>query len=134
MAAACGRKAPPAKEPPSLFRFRMATAPESKIWTIGHSNRTIEKFTALLKGEMIAQLADVRRFPGSRRYPHFAKGNLTESLAGIGIEYVHLPELGGRREPLPNSPNSAWRNDAFRGYADYMMTREFQAAAGTLEK
>lgn len=99
-----------------------------QIWTIGHSNRTLEQFLELLAQNHIELLADVRRFPGSRRLPHFNQENLSQSLAGIGIEYIHFPELGGRRRSvLPNSPNNAWRNAAFRSYADYMMTDEFRA-------
>jgi uncharacterized protein (DUF488 family) len=97
-----------------------------QIWTIGHSNRTLEQFTELLTAHQIRLLADVRRFPGSRRLPHFNKENLSESLPQIGIEYMHFPELGGRRKVRPDSPNTVWRNEAFRGYADFMMTPEFR--------
>lgn len=98
-----------------------------QIWTIGHSNRTLEQFLELLAGQRIELLADVRRFPGSRRLPHFNQENLSQSLARAGIEYIHFPELGGRRRPvLADSPNSAWRNASFRGYADFMMTQEFR--------
>jgi len=96
------------------------------LWTIGHSNRTLEQFTELLASQKIELLADVRRFPGSRRLPHFNQENLSPSLAAAGIEYVHFPELGGRRKALADSPNNAWRNEAFRGYADFMMTPEFR--------
>jgi uncharacterized protein (DUF488 family) len=98
-----------------------------QLWTVGHSNRTLEQFIELLTTQRIQLLADVRRFPGSRRLPHFNQENLAKSLAEVGIEYVHFPELGGRRKALPNSPNNAWRNEAFRGYADFMMTPEFRA-------
>ena len=97
------------------------------LWTVGHSNRTLEQFIELLASQRIEALADVRQFPGSRRLPHFNQENLSKSLAGVGIEYVHFRELGGRRKALANSPNNAWRNEAFRGYADYMMTPEFHA-------
>ena len=97
------------------------------IWTIGHSMRSAEEFIALLGGNGIQALADVRRFPGSRKYPHFNVEPLAHALQDAGIEYVPFPELGGRRKPLPDSPNTAWRNDAFRGYADYMRTPEFAA-------
>jgi uncharacterized protein (DUF488 family) len=70
-------------------------------------------------------VADVRRFAGSRRYPHFNHQELTNSLEAVGIRYLWLPELGGRRRPRPDSPNVAWRNAAFRGYADYMDTDAF---------
>jgi len=95
------------------------------IWTIGHSTRSAAEFLALLTSNGIEALADVRRFPGSRKYPHFNVEPLTHTLGEAGVQYVPFPELGGRRKPLPDSRNTAWRNDAFRGYADYMQTREF---------
>jgi len=95
------------------------------IWTIGHSTRSAAEFLALLTGNGIEALADVRRFPGSRKYPHFNVEPLAHTLGEAGVQYVPFPELGGRRKPLPDSRNTAWRNDAFRGYADYMQTREF---------
>jgi uncharacterized protein (DUF488 family) len=105
-----------------------------QLWTIGHSNRSIEQFLELLTGQQIQSLADVRRFPGSRRQPHFNSENLPKSLAQAGIAYVHFPELGGRRKASPNSPNTVWRNEAFRGYADFMMTPEFRAGIERLLK
>jgi uncharacterized protein (DUF488 family) len=95
------------------------------IWTIGHSTRTIEDFLALLRAHRIESLVDVRHYPGSRRYPHFNKEQLAESLPKAGIEYHHLVQLGGRRRARPDSHNTAWRNEAFRGYADYMETNSF---------
>ncbi|MGH7952062.1 MAG: DUF488 family protein [Limisphaerales bacterium] len=103
-----------------------------QIWTIGHSTRSIEEFIALLKENKIAALADVRQFPGSRRYPHFGREQLSKSLAREGIDYFHFPELGGRRKALADSPNTAWRHPAFRGYADYMMTEDFQKGIARL--
>lgn len=97
-----------------------------QIWTIGHSTRPLEEFIALLKENEIAALADVRQFPGSKRYPHFNSENLAASLKREDIEYFHFLELGGRRKVLPDSPNTAWRHPAFRGYADYMMTENFR--------
>ncbi|HET9834754.1 MAG TPA: DUF488 domain-containing protein [Rhodanobacteraceae bacterium] len=102
------------------------------IWTIGHSTRGTEEFLSLLGGERIEALADVRRFPGSRKYPHFNADVLARTLPEAGIEYAPFPELGGRRKPLPDSPNTAWRNDAFRGYADFMRTPEFASGIGRL--
>jgi uncharacterized protein (DUF488 family) len=102
------------------------------LWTIGHSNRALEQFMELLAAQKIELLADVRRFPGSRRLPHFNQENLSKSLADAGIEYVHFPELGGRRKALANSPNNAWRNEAFRAYADFMTTPEFRAGSDRL--
>jgi uncharacterized protein (DUF488 family) len=97
-----------------------------RIWTIGHSTRTIDEFISLLKESEIKLLADVRAWPGSKRYPHFKKDALAESLKAHGIRYEHFPELGGKRKSKPDSRNTAWRNASFRGYADYMETEEFQ--------
>jgi len=102
------------------------------VWTIGHSNRTLDDFITLIRSHRIGLVADVRRFPGSRRYSHFNKEALRAALAEHGIGYLHSPELGGRRKPVPESQNSAWRNEAFRGYADYMETDEFRAALALL--
>jgi uncharacterized protein (DUF488 family) len=103
-----------------------------RIWTIGHSTRTIEDFLALLHEADIEALADVRRFPGSRRLPHFGRDALSASLARAGMDYVPFPELGGRRRPRADSPNTAWRHAAFRGYADYMMTDAFRVGIARL--
>jgi uncharacterized protein (DUF488 family) len=102
------------------------------FFSVGHSTRTLEEFLSLLMENGIQRLADIRRFPGSKRYPHFSREALAESLRGAGIEYVHVPELGGRREPLPDSPNMAWRNAQFRAYADHMGTDEFRDAVDAL--
>ncbi|HET6395445.1 MAG TPA: DUF488 domain-containing protein [Pseudoxanthomonas sp.] len=95
------------------------------LWTVGHSTRGWEEFLALLAGWGIEAVADVRRFPGSRRYPWFAGDALARALPGAGIEYLWLPELGGRRKPRPDSPNGGWRNAAFQGYADHLDSAEF---------
>jgi len=95
------------------------------VWTIGHSTRTLEQFLGLLTAHRVEAVADVRRYPGSRRWPHFARESLTQELEARGLVYVWLPELGGRRTPRPDSPNTAWRSLAFRGYADYMATEAF---------
>ena len=97
-----------------------------KIWTIGHSTRDLADFLELLTNNGIEALADVRSYPGSRRYPQFNVGALRVSLAEAGIEYVPMKQLGGRRRSQPDSPNTVWRNEAFRGYADYMETGEFR--------
>ncbi len=96
------------------------------IWTLGHSTRSIEEFNQILITHEIKTLVDVRTFPGSRRYPQFNKEQLTESLESMGVEYVHVPELGGRRKARADSRNTAWKNEGFRGYADHMETSEFQ--------
>mgnify|MGYP001114921468 CR=1 FL=1 len=95
------------------------------IWTIGHSTRTLEEFLGLLVEYRIEAIADVRRFPGSRRYPYFASDALAASLPTHGIAYRWMPRLGGRRKVQPGSPNTAWRNASFQGYADYTATAEF---------
>jgi uncharacterized protein (DUF488 family) len=96
------------------------------LWTIGHSTRTLQDFLSLLKENRIEALADVRRFPGSRRHPQFGQSQLSTALQNEGILYQHFEELGGRRPVQPNSSNTAWRNVGFRGYADYMMTEAFK--------
>jgi uncharacterized protein (DUF488 family) len=97
-----------------------------RIWTIGHSTRTIDEFIALLNANHIRLLVDVRTLPGSKRCPQFNKETLAHSLGKAGILYEHFPELGGRRKPRDDSRNTAWRNASFRGYADYMETEEFR--------
>jgi uncharacterized protein (DUF488 family) len=103
-----------------------------RIWTIGHSTRTIDEFISLLKENGIKLLADVRSLPGSKRYPQFNKESLANSLGKVGIRYEHFPELGGRRKARLDSSNTAWRNASFRGYADYMETEEFRNGAQRL--
>ena len=103
-----------------------------QLFTIGHSTRELDEFIALLRENGIERLADIRRYPGSRRYPHFSRDALSQSLPEHGIEYIHVPELGGRRKPLPDSPNTAWRNEQFRAYADHMGTDEFRNAVDAL--
>ena len=98
----------------------------AELWTIGHSTRSIDEFIETLKTFRIQLLVDVRSFPGSRRYPHFNRENLAASLTNAGIEYLHLSELGGRRRARADSHNLAWRNESFRGYADYMESENFR--------
>jgi uncharacterized protein (DUF488 family) len=107
------------------FQNCLVTENPATIWTIGHSTRAIEEFIAILTSFKIESLVDVRSFPGSRRYPQFNRDRLLASLADAGIEYVRMPELGGRRRAKPDSLNMAWRNETFRGYADYMETEDF---------
>ncbi len=107
---------------------------KEQIYTIGHSTRSAEDFIKMLKSFDIALLADIRNFPGSRRFPHFGSEALKVSLEAEGISYRHFKDLGGRRHPRPDSRNNAWRVTAFRGYADYMETDEFATAAEELEK
>lgn len=107
---------------------------EKIIYTIGHSTHTLEEFVAMLKSFNIELLADIRSFPGSSKFPHFNKENLPASLAENNIEYIHLRNLGGRRKVNPDSCNTGWRVAAFRGYADYMETENFEKAIKELEQ
>jgi uncharacterized protein (DUF488 family) len=102
------------------------------IYTIGHSTRPIDEFLTLLGVHHIRQLVDVRTVPRSLRNPQFAREALSRSLTAAGIAYRHLPELGGLRKPRRDSTNTAWRNDSFRGYADYMQTAAFDRALDEL--
>lgn len=98
------------------------------LWTIGHSTRPWEDFVALLQASAIATLVDVRRFAGSRHNPQYSPLDMDTALRSAGIQYLPMPDLGGRRAPARDSANGAWRVAAFRGYADYMATPEFIAA------
>jgi uncharacterized protein (DUF488 family) len=109
-----------------------ASNQQNSIWTVGHSTLTIEQFLGVLSSFQIQLLVDVRSFPGSRRYPHFNKEELRRSLTAVGIDYVHMPELGGRKKTRPDSKNVVWRNQSFRGYADYMETQAFREGAKQL--
>ena len=108
------------------------TAISEIVFTIGHSTRSIDEFLELLRAHDIRTLIDVRRFPGSRRHPQFGREALHASLTQAGLRYVHQPDLGGRREPETNSPNTAWRVAAFRGYADYARGPQFGIALDAL--
>jgi uncharacterized protein (DUF488 family) len=103
-----------------------------EIWTLGHSTRQTDELLGILAAGQIKLLADVRRFPGSRRHPQFNQDALAESLADEGIEYRHFVGLGGRRSrkkaEREQSPNRAWRVEAFNAYADHMQSAEFLAA------
>lgn len=108
------------------------TARSLDIWTVGHSTRTIEEFIDILRHYQIGILVDVRHFPGSRRFPHFNKTAMHDTLVAAGIRYEHLIELGGRRPVRPDSHNVAWRNASFRGYADYMESQPFRTGVDRL--
>ncbi len=95
------------------------------VSTVGHSTHPIEEFIGILRAHGIRRLVDVRTIPRSRRNPQFSQENLPASLETAGIEYLHLPGLGGLRHARKDSVNTGWRNASFRGYADYMQTREF---------
>ena len=112
---------------PSTVKESSAETTNPTVWTIGHSTRTADEFIQLLTAHEIVNLSEVRSFPGSRRFPHFNREALSESLPRNGIRYYHQPALGGRRRPNPDSRNTAWRNASFRAYADHIETEEFQA-------
>ena len=106
---------------------------KSLIWTFGHSTRSPEEFIAALTSFKIEVLADVRRYPGSKKYPHFNVPVLEGLLTEAGIEYLPFTELGGRRKPKPDSGNTVWKSESFRGYADYTETNEFEDALNKLK-
>lgn len=108
------------------------TPMSSVLWTIGHSTRPIEEFIGLLQTHGIQLLVDVRTIPFSRRNPQFHQETLAQSLHEAGLQYRHMPALGGRRKSRPDSPNVGWKNQSFRGYADYMQTQEFWDALEVL--
>jgi len=103
------------------------------IYTIGHSNHSLDEFIGILQSFDIKTLTDVRRLPGSRKFPYFNKENLKSSLNKFGINYIHMEDLGGRRKMRKDSKNNRWHNESFRGYADYMETDDFEAAVTELE-
>lgn len=103
------------------------------VYTIGHSTRSAEELLALLGDAGVRLVADVRAYPSSRRHPQFNRAALPEWLGQAGIGYRHMPALGGRRTPIPGSPNGGWTDRAFQGYADHMRTPEFQSALAELE-
>ena len=104
------------------------------IWTIGHSTRPLEEFLSMLHSFNIQLVADIRRFPGSRKFPQYNQEPLSASLSQNNIQYLNLKNLGGRRKAKPDSKNTAWRNAAFRGYADYMETDDFKERITELER
>ena len=101
--------------------------------TIGHSTHPIELFVELLERNRIACLVDVRTVPRSRRMPWFAGESLAAFLPAAGIEYVHEKRLGGFRRPRPDTPNTAWQVEAFRGYADHMESADFRSGVVRVE-
>ncbi len=103
-------------------------SPHPTVLTVGHSDRPLEEFLRLLRAHGVTLVADVRKMPGSRRNPQFGRDTLPRALRRAGIGYVHLPGMGGLRRPRPDSPNTGWENASFRGYADHMLTPEFEAS------
>jgi uncharacterized protein (DUF488 family) len=121
----CGRDLMAKPDPPN---------DSNEILTVGHSNHEEQEFVELLQGAGVELIADVRRYPGSRRQPHFERTALAAVLLEARIGYRWLGEsLGGRRRPRPDSPNGAWESDQFRGYADHMASEEFVAGLAELE-
>jgi uncharacterized protein (DUF488 family) len=109
-------------------------AEDQEILTVGHSNHEERDLIELLRGAGVERLVDVRANPRSR-YPQFNRSALAASLAAAGIGYTHLgDELGGRREPAPDSQNDAWEEGPFRGYADHMASEEFAAGIERLQQ
>ncbi len=110
------------------------SAPKSprRVLTIGHSTRPIEAFIEVLQAHGVKRLVDVRTVPRSRHNPQYNRDTLPQSLAGAGIKYEHMPGLGGLRHARPDSINTGWRNAGFRGFADYMLTAEFETNLETL--
>ena len=111
--------------------MRMA---DPRIFSVGHSTHELEELVRLMRSVGVEQVADVRRYAGSRRLPWFNKEVLARELEARGLSYHHLPDLGGRRRPVRQSPNGGWRVEGFRGYADHMAGAEFRAALEMLEK
>jgi uncharacterized protein (DUF488 family) len=118
------------KERPDMTRRATAGGAPLRLWTVGHSTRPFPDFLAILAAHEIEVVADVRRYPGSRSQPQYNSSDLERSLPRAGVDYLPLPELGGRRRPATHSVNTGWRHPAFRGYADYIAGEEF---AGGLE-
>ncbi len=111
----------------------MSIPSKNIINTIGHSTHTLDEFLAMLQSFGIKTLVDIRRLPGSRKFPQFDQENLEASLQENGIRYIYMKNLGGRRTVHKDSKNTRWRNASFRGYADYMETEEFVQGVGALE-
>ncbi|MGH2745416.1 MAG: DUF488 family protein [Thermoleophilaceae bacterium] len=104
-----------------------------RIFSVGHSTHELAEFCRLLRICEVEQVTDVRRHPGSRRLPWFDREVLSRDLPAHELHYVHLPQLGGRRRPSPDSPNGGWRVEGFRGYADHMASADFKAGLEALE-
>ena len=111
----------------------MTTLKTLVIYTIGHSTHSLAEFLDMLYSFDIKTIVDIRRFPGSRKFPQFDQENLKKSLEEVGIQYIHLVDLGGRRKANKDSKNTIWKNESFRGYADYMETATFEKAIEQLE-
>jgi uncharacterized protein (DUF488 family) len=102
------------------------------VSTVGHSTHPVEDFIHILEAHNIRRVVDVRTIPKSRHNPQFNRESLSASLHRVGIDYRHLPRLGGLRHPRKDSINTGWRNASFRGYADYMQSPEFRESLNDL--
>ena len=102
------------------------------MFTLGHSNRDLPTFLALIAQHDISAVVDVRRVPASRRHPHFARESLETAITRAGVSYVWMPALGGKRQPRADSPHTAWKEPAFAGYADHMESQAFAEAVRSL--
>jgi uncharacterized protein (DUF488 family) len=105
-----------------------------RVFTIGHSTRSLDELVAALRSFEVTVLADIRTIPRSRHNPQFNADSLATALPPLGLRYVHLGGLGGLRKPRSDSPNQGWRNTSFRGYADYMATEDFESALAQLRE
>ncbi|MBP6912059.1 MAG: DUF488 domain-containing protein [Candidatus Pacebacteria bacterium] len=112
----------------------MKSKKNKTIYTIGHSTRTLDDFSKLLVAHKIQYLVDIRSIPRSLHNPQFNKDTLGKSLKKIGVNYTHIPELGGLRRTSKTSKNLGWHNTSFRGFADYMATEEFEKGLQKLEE
>ncbi len=110
------------------LKKKSTTKTNTRIFTVGHSNRSISEFIELLESQKLKLLIDIRTIPKSKHNPQFGQDRLRKSLEKKGIEYEHYAGLGGLRPTSKDSINKAWRNSSFRGYADYMQTNEFEKA------
>jgi uncharacterized protein (DUF488 family) len=122
------------RSPPGSTPDGRAARETVSIWTVGHSSHPLDTFVALLAAHDITLVADIRTVPKSRRHPHFHTDALAQSLPARGMAYTHLPQLGGWRRAASDSPNGAWRNLSFRGYADYAMSDEFAEGLARLRE
>jgi len=106
-----------------------------ELFTVGHSTHPLDRFQALLAQHRIELVADIRRFPGSRKFPHFNSDRLASALPETGVEYRWFQVLGGRRQKKGDAPseNLGLRNESFRNYADYMRTEEFRLGVAQLQ-
>lgn len=102
------------------------------VFTVGHSTRSLDDFITLVRSHGVTLVVDIRTVPKSRRNPQYGEDSMRVELPRSGVAYTRIAGLGGLRKARPDSPNTAWRNLSFRGYADHMQTAEFAEALDTL--